>query len=90
MKKTYTKPVIMFESFVLSTSIAAECKNQANFYRSQCGLVVGSGRYEKHIFVDSTMGCTTEVPYDVANQDFIYENQICYHVPYDAFVLFGS
>ena len=86
MKKTYTKPVIMFESFVLSTNIAAGCDFEANLTRGSCGLVI-RGRV---VFADSTMGCTMEVPYDVSNQDYIYNNQICYHVPNNDSNLFNS
>ena len=93
MKKTYTKPVIMFESFALSTNIAAGCEFEANFSSGNCGYVVNSPRGERVVFVDSSTGCTSRVQYDYNYQDFVLikdNNQICYHVPAPESNLFNS
>lgn len=87
MKKPYEKPVILFENFALSTNIAAGCELLANFSQNSCGYEVRGGRV---VFIDATTGCTMGVPFDPSNQDFVYNNTICYHVPAETNNLFNS
>ena len=84
--KKYTKPMIVFESFTLSTNIAA-CGNQVSFedeivggckayeYESDFGLMV--------LFLDANVGCKDTAPSE--------NDTICYHIAADAFSnLLGS
>lgn len=84
--KKYTKPMIVFESFSLSTNIAA-CGYQVSF---EDEVVGGCQAYEYDsdfgpmvLFLDANVGCKDTAP--SANDG------ICYHVAPDAFQnLFGS
>lgn len=77
MKKTYTKPVVSFESFELSTSIAQTCAVKSNFYDACSFDAPGMGS----VFLDTTVCKFT--PEDG-------EAGICYHVPTDTTRLFNS
>ena len=81
MKKTYTKPEIMFEDFSLSTSIALACKYGAHHAEYACP-------YEDEdmmiiVFIDHSMGCQDLV------ENGIY-NGLCYHNPDDDTKIFAS
>ena len=81
MKKTYTKPEIMFEDFSLSTSIALGCEYGAHHTEYVCA-------YEdedmgKMIFTETISACTTKT------QDGLY-NTLCYHVPTESNNIFAS
>ena len=75
MKKTYSKPQIMFEDFTLCTNIAAGCTYTEDIEPSEkefgCGVRVGDGENEI-IFVDGMCWFTTD--------DGSY-NKICYYNP---------
>ena len=89
MKKKYTKPVIMYESFMLCTNIAAGCEFIANSVQDSCGYEVRG----RAVFIDSSTGCVTHAQYDVSLQDYthnIYNNTVCYHVPVETTNLFSS
>ena len=76
MKKEYKKPEIMFESFALSTNIAA-CVFQASFapdLGSAC-KAYQLGRGGEIVFLDEFTGC---VSVQAQNGDY---NGYCYHVP---------
>lgn len=77
MKKVYSKPEIVFESFVMNTSIAA-CGKDTNLpTKNVCGIPFG----EDTLFsVGIIEQCTA--PGD--------DNLYCYHVPTDSTILFGS
>ena len=75
MKKAYSKPIITFESFTLSTNIAAGCEYRTT---SEALLFPGVG----YVFVS---GCD----YPVGTDDGQY-NGICYHVPIEAANVFAS
>lgn len=80
MKKTYTKPEIMFEDFSLSTSIALGCELGAHHVENACA-------YEDKfmgvfIFTESLAVCTTKVPDGY--------NKLCYHVPESSQNIFAS
>ena len=70
MKKEYSKPYMMVESFQLNAAIAASCssegKNPINFYQSNCTL-------EEELPGLGYFGAACEG--DVTNPDF------CYHGP---------
>lgn len=78
MKKTYVKPMIAFESFKMSTSIAGDCGTKLFTYSSysSCSYDVGGVK----IFMGSQ--CDTEPMGD--------SDSICYDVPTAATILFGS
>ena len=45
MKKTYTKPEMSFESFELSTSVAAGCSGATQNYEwFKCAIDIGDGK----------------------------------------------
>jgi hypothetical protein len=73
MKKTYSTPDIMFESFALNENIAnvnTNCtRNITNMYSGDCGLKW----YDMFIFTTTAGGCQNKLP------DGAYG--ICYHVP---------
>lgn len=77
MKKTYSKPEIVFESFSLSQSIAAGCDVKTNTpAQGQCGLDFGG----LMLFLDSMSGCP-DIPVTSEGGDGEYNN-ICYHTVY--------
>ena len=84
MKKMYSKPVIMFESFTLSTNIAGDCSEPFvnNASKGSCGVLTSSGAA---IFVDRTTGCS--IP--DSDKDDMYDG-LCYHVPTEYNALFNS
>lgn len=80
MKKTYSKPDIMFDSFSLCTNIAAGCETKTPLPKSDaCGLPY----FNWVIFQTPMQGCTR-----------IAENgmwdKTCYHVPSESNNLFSS
>ncbi len=78
MKKTYTKPQIVFDSFELSQSIA-RCEIISNVVKEVCG------------WYDEESGMTIFVAgvCEWTSQDDTYAG-ICYHVPAEAYNLFSS
>ena len=87
MKKAYSKPEIVFESFSLSTSIAT-CRMEASFDASLgkwgCkGYKIETDDGNLVIFMSDYNGCQ----WVEADGDF---NGICYDVPSDPLNLFGS
>lgn len=82
MKKTYSKPDILFEDFSLSVSIAANCEEETNFAKDQCGYRFAPGMV---IFLEGVTGCTTKI--EDGSDSY---NGICYHNPSDINNLFNS
>lgn len=79
MKKTYSKPEIVFESFSLSQNIAAGCEVKTNTpSQSECGIDFGGSM----LFVDGMNGMNgcKDIAVDNVGGDGVY-NGICYHVP---------
>ena len=73
MKKTYVKPMILFEDFKVSSSIAAGCTYIANSTQeNSCGCDIGGF----NVFMVGLTGCND---YPVEEDG---ENKICYHVPF--------
>lgn len=82
MKKPYSKPQILFESFSLSSSIAGDCEVKTDTQAAgTCGVSFGTIT----IFVGSAEGCA----YKVGVDDGDY-NGLCYHIPLDVYNLFNS
>lgn len=87
MKKTYTKPGIVFESFLMDTNIAGDCEVKTNTpSKSQCGINYGPFV----VFLDATGSLCTgagRVPSTGGDGDY---NGLCYHVPTGDKNLFNS
>lgn len=82
MKKVYTKPQLMFESFSLSTSIAGGCDAIVDTYRGgTCGLNMG------FVVVFADVPGTTCTQKIAMTESW---NGICYHNPTDDNNLFNS
>ena len=82
MKKVYSKPEIMFDSFSMTTNIASGCDIISKLpQEGTCGYQ--PPRDSNVYFVSSLTGCT-HVP-----DDGPY-NYICYHIPNDDTALFSS
>ena len=79
MKKTYSKPKIIFEDFTLNDSIAGDCEMITDTpARRQCGIDFGG----MIIFLEDT-NCTYVPEVD----DY---NGYCYHLPTEGNNLFNS
>ena len=86
MKKTYTKPEISFESFLMSTNIAGDCEKKTNLpSNTTCGMKLeGLGV----VFTTTMNGCTGyKVEMEMENAQL---NGVCYHVPNPDNNLFNS
>lgn len=84
MKKNYTKPEIVFESFIMSTNIAGDCEikadNDKNFH--SCGIFFeGQG----DLFSGNWHGCDQKPTTDDG-----WFNGYCYHVPIENKNVFNS
>lgn len=87
MKKTYTKPEIFFESFTLSTNIAADCEEIFSLMAQDiCGIPNENGIPNKDIFNLTVVGTQCDV-HGYGNEQY---NGLCYHVPTEAHNLFNS
>lgn len=87
MRKTYTKPEIMFEGFAMSTSIAAGCEVITNSTYGICHISTRDG----NLF---TMGAdsTCDTAPQTADGTFSsngYDN-LCYHIPQPSANVFNS
>ena len=83
MKKTYSKPEIMFESFIMNTSIAAGCAVVVSNYGRNICEIEGSGPEGFELFtVQEGSGC------GVNGVDG--EDGLCYHVPLADMSYFNS
>lgn len=87
MKKTYSKPDIMFESFTLSTNIAASCAPGAQTLSADyiCGKLFSDGTM---VFTTSVSGCSLKVTAD-QDGDAMW-GTYCYHVPVNLLNAFDS
>ncbi|MCQ2420187.1 MAG: hypothetical protein MJ118_03540 [Clostridia bacterium] len=80
MKKPYQKPVLMYESFELSTSIAAGCEIISNADWMSCPVTVPG--LNIIVFGSKSAGCVYESPEP--------DSMVCYHVPKDECNVFSS
>ena len=86
MKKEYTKPGIMFESFTLSTSIADGCETIiTNMSKGTCGYK--PARFPTTVFLLDVTGCVAQADDDAYSDG---NNTFCYHTPVDYMNLFNS
>lgn len=76
MKKNYSKPEIVFESFKVTTSIASSCANKINADIDSCEVSYGWDV----VFSEKNTDCT------LISNDSIE----CYHVSSDTPNVFGS
>lgn len=82
MKKAYSTPDILFDSFALSQNIAAACAQNVNTqYTGVCGVPFGN----KMVFTMGTSGCRVKI--EDGSPVF---NYLCYHIPVDQNKLFNS
>ena len=86
MKKVYAKPEIMFESFSMSTNIAAGCefKTSNPSYEQSCTYPTRGG----NIFITKELGCGVQ-----SDPEGLYtsgNDKMCYHVPDEDFNVFNS
>lgn len=89
MKKTYSKPEIVFESFSLSTNIAGDCETKTNTqYSGSCGYPLRG----EVLFILGMYGCTTGPQESIAGDGstIIGNDEVCYHVPTSYNNLFNS
>lgn len=86
MKKVYSKPEIIFESFTLSTNIAGDCnKIVGNPSEGSCG-VPGDAPFSNLFTADITGADGCHIPLD---KNDVYDG-FCYHNPTDDNDLFNS
>lgn len=78
-KKVYKKPELYYESFTLSSSIAAGCEGIATFGEGMCGIYVPELNFTLFTL---EMSCQVTTP---ANDD-----TFCYHAPTDSNNVFSS
>ena len=85
MKKTYTKPDISFECFLMSTNIAGDCEGEPvnNATRGVCGVPGSGGDF---LFSGTVTGCSFDYA-GLFGDDF---NGLCYHNPTEYNNLFNS
>ena len=81
MKKSYSKPQIMFDSFELSESIAGSCKAISNQALGVCKATINTIMGEMNVFTDSAV-CSETSP------DAL--DMICYNVHNYENVVFSS
>lgn len=79
MKRNYAKPAIVFESFTLSTNIAASCGDQAELLAAdyECGKLFSNG---KTVFMTGMFGCTDIQVVPDQDGDGMW-GTFCYHIP---------
>lgn len=85
MKKDYSAPEIVFDSFALNENIASvnsNCdRNLTNQYSGSCGLIFGG----RTLFTISATGCIFKV-----QDGSPVANGMCYHIPTGGNKLFNS
>lgn len=81
MRKTYSKPDIVFESFSLCSNIAAGCEKIVNFASGTCGVIELTPGIT--IFSYDMAGCTPDFQTDE------YDGW-CYHNPSENNNMFNS
>ena len=76
--KKYTKPMIVFESFTLSTHIASDCEVKTNTPNNNDGCGIEMGRNQT-VFILGMTGCKTIEITPNSDGDGFYDS-FCYHV----------
>ena len=90
MKKTYTKPEISFESFLMSTNIAGDCDIRANTNTNYNSCAHRYG--DQFLFGTGLQGCEK---YGDASLLFkpgegMTNDSYCYHTPSESSNIFNS
>lgn len=86
MKKTYSKPDIVFENFAMSTNIAGDCESfVGNPAKGTCA-VIGSG--DIYMFSTAVSQCDY-TPEGMGGKADEWDG-FCYHVPTEYNNLFNS
>ena len=89
MKKKYSAPVILFESFQMSTNIAGGCEAQAQTHGSYseagCGYLLGT----EIVFGTDLTGCQGGDRYRQVAPNTGFDS-VCYHVPSENSNIFNS
>lgn len=80
MKKVYSKPQIVFDSFELSQSIAANCDVITNYAEKVCPVDYKFGNKTVKLFMEAPCKFTAQGHYD----------NPCYHVPVTGEAIFSS
>lgn len=88
MKKAYSKPDILFESFSLATSIAAGCEEKALSTQDACGVKFG----KSIIFTSEAHGCASVISDGSLTGNWVDKenNGLCYHNPSATYNVFIS
>lgn len=80
MKRTYSKPEIMFESFTLSTNIAGDCERIVGIpSKGTCGVPGSDGENLFSATVTGPQGCA----FDWESKFGDNYDGFCYHNPSD-------
>ena len=82
MKRKYTKPDIVFESFSMSTSIAAGCEKRVNFAQEVCAVPTSTPFV--NVFVETYGSLCDTYP---SNDQY---DGFCYHIPIESSNFFNS
>ncbi len=86
MKRSYTKPEILFEDFTLSVNIAAGCEVIADHGMDECGYNVDKDfGLEFYVFTTQIAGCQNAQ----LNPNEAYDG-LCYHNPSELNNVFSS
>jgi hypothetical protein len=87
MKKEYSKPIVVFENFSLSTNIAGTCESiVGNPSKGTCA-VLGTGGIA--VFTSEMSGICFFTPTDMGGEEDKWDG-FCYHVPTEYNNLFNS
>lgn len=87
MKKLYSKPDIVFDSFSLCTNITAGCEVKTNMPSNDlCGYKFGA----LYVFINGIQGCTTPIVDGSIVVDSTTNDALCYHNPSENSNLFNS
>ena len=82
MKKSYLKPQIVFDSFMLSESIATHCTAISHQAEKMCAVQLSGSFGDMSLFYSEVPGCTTTTPSLL--------DTVCYDVPNDTRNVFSS
>ena len=88
MKRTYVKPEVNFESFVMSTNIAGDCEPPFvnNASKGTCAVLGGAGLA---IFDSQLVSECNATPESMGGAKDYWDG-ICYHIPDESHNLFNS
>lgn len=87
MKKTYSKPEILFEDFTMSTNIATGCEGTVGNPAKGTCAVVGTGNIA--VFTGTISACDF-TPTEVGGKNDDEWDGFCYHVSTEYNNLFNS